>query len=85
MVINMDKTCVYFDIVPTKTVNRKGTKTVKIQTTGSEKPHITVMLARTAVGKLIPPMIIFKRKQPLKLNAPTGYVIVAVQEKAWMD
>ena len=34
MVINTDETLVYFDIVPTKTDDRKGTKSVKIQTTG---------------------------------------------------
>lgn len=57
---NMDETPVYFDIVPGKTIERRGRKTVKVRTTGSEKRHITVVLAATASGLFLPPMIIFK-------------------------
>ena len=57
---NMDETPVYFDIVPGKTIECKGVKTVKVRTTGSEKRHITVVLGCTAMGDFLPPMIIFK-------------------------
>ena len=59
MIINMDETPVYFDVVPTKTVDQKGVKSVKVRTTGSEKRHITGALACTAAGDMLPPMIIF--------------------------
>ncbi len=84
---NMDETPVYFDIVPGKTLEVRGKKTVKVRTTGSEKRHITVVLACTACGDMMPPMIIFKgkTKRSIKgLEAPEG-VIVAYQKKAWMD
>ena len=56
----MDETPIYFDIVPGKTIERRGKKTVKVRTTGSEERHITVVLAATASGLFLPPVIIFK-------------------------
>lgn len=50
----MDETLVYFDIVPGKTIERRGEKTVKVRRTGSEKRHITVVLGRTATGDFLP-------------------------------
>ena len=84
-IVNMDETPVFFDIVPSKTVNQMGSKSVIVRTSGSDKRHITVMLAITASGKVLPTMIIFKGKRELKdIKAPPG-CIVAVQEKAWVD
>lgn len=83
-IINMDETPMYFDLVPGKTVDREGTKSVLIRTTGAEKRHITVVLAVAGSGDVLPPMIIFKGKRTLDLKAPKGWLI-AVQEKAWMD
>lgn len=84
---NMDETPVYFDMLPGKTVEKKGEKTVKVRTTGSEKCHITAVLTATADGQFLPPMIIFKGKTQRtikKLKVPKGF-LVATQEKAWMD
>ena len=39
---NMDETPVYFDMVPGKTVDVRGKKTIKVRMTESEKRHITV-------------------------------------------
>ena len=83
----MDKTPVYFNMVPGKTIDVKGKKTIKVRTTGSEKRHITVVLACAASGEFLPPMIIFKGKTDRtikKLRIPDGFV-VATQSKAWMD
>lgn len=41
----MNETPVYFDIVHSKTVDKNGTKSVRVRTAGSEKWHITVVLA----------------------------------------
>ena len=84
MIGNMDETPVYFDLIPNKTIDRVGTKSCIVRSTGSEKRHITVVLTVRAIGCMLPPMIIFKGKRALKLNVPEG-VVVAVQEKAWMD
>ena len=44
------------------TVDKKGINTVSIRTTGAEKCHLTVVLAATADGHMLPPMVIFKAK-----------------------
>ena len=58
----MDETPMYFDIVPSRTIVKKGVKEVRVRTTGAEKRRVTVVLACTASGKTLPPMIIFKGK-----------------------
>uniref|UniRef100_K7FGA6 HTH CENPB-type domain-containing protein n=1 Tax=Pelodiscus sinensis TaxID=13735 RepID=K7FGA6_PELSI len=81
---NMDETPMNFDMVGNKTVNPKGAKTVLIKTTGHEKSSFTVVLACTADGAKLRPMIIFKRKTMPKIKFPVG-VFVHVNEKGWMD
>ena len=65
---NMDETPVYFDLVPSKVVDRVGMKSCIIRTTGAEKRHIIVTLTVTANGEKLPPFIIFKGKQQPKLQ-----------------
>ena len=85
MVINMDETPLYFDMPGSHTVHRKGCREVRIRSTGAEKRRLTIILACTAAGDMLPPMLIFKDKRALKnLRIPAG-VIVAVQPKAWND
>ena len=74
-----------FDIVSNSTVDKKGSKTVSILTTGHEKDRFTVMLACLGDGTKLPPYVVFKRKTlPKKITFPNG-VIVRCQEKGWMD
>ena len=82
-IINMDETPLYFDIDPSKCIEEKGSKSVRVHTTGSEKHHLMVMLAVSAAGDILPPMIIFKGKCPLKDISPHGCV-VRVQERPLM-
>ena len=81
---NMDETPMYFDIVPNKTLNKVGAKTIVVCTTGAEKRHLTVVLSCTANGEMHPPMIIFKRKTDPKVTVPPGFVVTA-NEKGWMN
>ena len=84
-IINMDETPVFFDLVPNKTVEKLGSKSVIVRSSGSEKRHVTVVLAIAASGDVLPTMIIFKGKRALKdIKVPEG-CIVTVQEKAWVD
>lgn len=83
-IINMDETPVYFDLVPGKTIDFRGNKSVRIRTSGSEKRHLTVLLAVSADGNMLPPMVVFKGKRELKFPVPSNW-IVTVQEKGWMD
>ena len=51
----------------------------------SEKHRLTIILACTAAGHMLPPMIIFKGKRALKnLHIPPG-VVVEIQQKGWND
>ena len=84
-IVNMDETPVFFDLVPNKTVNQEGNKSVIVRTSGSDKRHVTVMLAVSAAGDVLLTFIIFKGKRPLKDIKASSDVIVLVQEKAWVD
>ena len=79
----MDETPVYFDMAGSTTINVKGAKTVQIQTTGNEKNQFICVLAITADGNKLPPMIIFKGVRT-PANLPKG-VVVCMHKKAWMD
>ena len=83
MIGNMDETPMNFDMPSNQTVDIKGKKTIMIKTTVHEKTHFTVVLACTADGGKLPPMVIFKRKTMPKDKFPPG-VVVHVHPKGWM-
>ena len=80
---NADQTPMTFDLPSDYTVDRLGSKSVSIKTTGNEKNRFTIMLACMADGTKLPPYIVFKRKTPIKGNVPG--VIIRQQAKGWMD
>ena len=80
---NMDETPLFFDVVPNRVIASKGAKSVIVRTTGSEKRHLTVTLCVTTEGEVLPGLVIFKGKRPLKIREDG--VFVRVQKKAWMD
>ena len=57
---NMDETRLYFDMISSRSLEKRGAKEVCVKSTGAQKPHITVVLACTGAGKILPPMTIFK-------------------------
>ena len=75
----------YFDTVPGKTLHTCGAKTIKVHTTGAEKRHLTVVLSCTALGEVLPLMIMFKGKRALKDITTPPHFVVCVQPKGWMD
>ena len=83
-IINMDEVPLTFDMPLTKTVNEKGDSSINIKTTGHKKTHFTCVLACTASGEKLPPMVIFKRITMPKDKLPKG-IIVKVHKKGWMD
>lgn len=83
-ITNMDEVPLTFDIPVSHTVEKKGTATVGIRTTGHEKSSFTVVLSCHANGQKLPPMVIFKRKTLPKEKFPAG-VIIKANEKGWMD
>lgn len=73
-----------FDILVNRTVEKTGTSTVSIRTTGNEKSSFTVVLGCQANGQKLPPMVIFKRKPLPKEKFPAS-VIIKANTKGWMD
>ena len=74
-IINMNETPMYFDMPGNTTVDKVGSKTVSVKTTGHERQHFTVVLACQANGKKIRPLVIFKRKNIPKETFPPGVVV----------
>ena len=59
-ICNMDQTAVFFECKPSKTVNRKGDKTIAVRNSGSNSHRMTVCLSVTASGQKLDPFVIFK-------------------------
>ena len=79
---NMDGTPLYFDVVPSKVITKKGTNSVIVRTTGSEKRQLTTILSVTSDSDVLPAMVVFKGKCLLDIQEG---VFIRVQEKGWMD
>ena len=80
-ITNIDKVPLTFDIAVNRTVEKTGTRTVSIRTTGNEKSSFTVVLGCQANGQKL---VIFKRKTLPKEKFPAG-VMIRVNPKGWMD
>ena len=81
---NADEMAIYLDMPPNYKLEKKGVKDVLLKTTGCEKHRLTVMLAATADGRKLPPLLILKRKTLPKSEAFPKEVIVRAHEKGWM-
>ncbi|RNA15037.1 Pogo transposable element with, partial [Brachionus plicatilis] len=74
LILNMDETPFYLDMTMNKTIDKIGSKTVDIVTTGNEKSRFTVVLTITAGGQFLAPYIIFRRlKKVPKVTAPDNF------------
>lgn len=62
LIINMDETPMYFDMLPGKTITKKGTKEVRVRSSGADKRKLTVVLSCTVNGNFLPVVAIFKGK-----------------------
>jgi hypothetical protein len=65
-IANADETAMYLDMPPNYT-EQKGVKEVLLKTSGCKKLRLSVMLAATADGRKLPPLLILKRKTLPKL------------------
>lgn len=73
-----------FDIPSTRTVAEIGSKTVAVVTTGHESNNFNVVLACTAAGVKLKPMVIFKRVTKPREKIPSG-IVFHYNKKGWMD
>ena len=83
-----DETFVHFDNPGTKTIARRGEKTISLLTTGHEKMGVTVLLTATSDGKRRLPLVIFQGKgctKEAKILKARRDVIVYYNDNGWMD
>ncbi len=87
LIANMDETPVFFDMVPSKTVDTKRKKSIRVRTTKSEKQRIAAVISCTSSGKMLPPMVIFKGKtqRVIKDISNSHGAVVSFQKEGWMD
>jgi len=58
----MDETPILFNMSPSKTIAKKGGKSILIRTQNQEKCYISVILTISANGHKLSPYLIFKGK-----------------------
>ena len=61
-IVNLDETAITLNMPPKNTIQNKGDKTVMIKTYGQEKERVSIILAVSALGSKLPPLLIFKGK-----------------------
>lgn len=57
---NADETAVFFELIPRRTVDTTGTKTVWVRCAGADKRRVSVLLLGSSAGRKKPPFIVFK-------------------------
>jgi hypothetical protein len=84
MTILMDETALYFEDPHTTTIDHTGARHVVIHSTGFASMRITVVLAVTALGKKLSPLLIYKGGNSSTFEK-IGSCYVVHQKKAWID
>ena len=87
-VISMDETAVWCDMLSSTTVDKVGTKTISMKTTGHEKLKVSVCLAAKGDGTKLKPLIVFKGavKESKLLDAEfKACCRVTSSSNAWMN
>ena len=87
-VISMDETSVWADMMSGTTVDRLGSKTVSLKTTGHEKVRVSVCLSARADGSKLKPMIVFKGavRETKKLNDEfKGKCLIFSSVNSWVN
>ena len=67
-IFNLDETEIILNMPPKNTIQNKGDKTLKIKTIGPEKERVSIILANSALGSKLPPLLIFKGKKEAELK-----------------
>ena len=92
IIANMDdETPLFFNMTPSKTVAKKGGKSIIIRTQNQEKCRLSVLLTITADGTKLPPFLIFKAKVngdiekelSKDINVVNGKCFICCNNNAW--
>ena len=84
---NMDKTPVFFDMIPERSLVQTAKKSVTIRTSSSKNRHLTFVFTVVPDIFILRQMIIFRGKTNLTIEdivVREGFVVI-IQEKALMD
>ncbi|GMF35641.1 unnamed protein product [Phytophthora lilii] len=81
----MDETAVYFEDAREQTVEIRGSRHVVVKSTGFASMRVTAVLAVTATGVKLPPLVIWKQKKGSRKIDRVGSTYVAYQPKARVD
>jgi transposase-like protein len=82
-IINMDETPVWFETPPTKTLHKRGDKQVPLISSVQDKHRVTVTLAVTKSGRMLPPSIIEKSSCKLAKSTPQDTLRDVMGIKVW--
>ncbi|KAG2821008.1 hypothetical protein PC129_g10794 [Phytophthora cactorum] len=83
--ILMDETAVYFEDARELTVDVRGSRHGVVKSTGFASMRVTVVLAVTATGVKLSPLVIWKHKKGSRTISKIGNAYVVYQPKAWVD
>ncbi len=61
-VYNTDQTAVFFEYLPKKTINARGSRTIWVRCGGKEKERLTAMVLGDSDGTKYPPFLVLKSK-----------------------
>eukprot|EP00644_Phytophthora_capsici_P014948 jgi/Phyca11/20524/fgenesh1_pg.PHYCAscaffold_65_\ len=81
----MDETAVYFEDRRRQTVDVTGARHVVLKSTGFASMRITAVLAVTASGRKLLPLIVWKGANPDGSVERIGYTYVTYQKRAWVN
>ena len=89
-IFNMDQTPLHFSYQSSRTLEKRGKRTINVRKSSSQTKRATAALTVTATSDFLSPMIIFKGKpgrQIARRKLPTlnPMSIYACQDAAWMD
>ncbi|KAM7295706.1 pogo transposable element with KRAB domain [Ixodes scapularis] len=82
---NADETPIFLDTPSNYVVDVRGSKEVRLRSTGNEKTRVTAMLACMADGHKLPPFLIFKRKTLPKNETFPAWMNIRCNEKGWIN
>ena len=88
--VNMDQTAVYFEPQVSKTINKRGLRTVAVRSCGSNSHRLSAFLAVSSDGTKLPPFIVFKAKPNGRIEKNMRQILPddmfgCVQTKGWAD
>ena len=93
-IINMDQTPVFFSMVPNKTLNVAGERSINVRTSTGSTMQLTCAVTVSAARDILRPFIVFKGKRdgriacefqnPEKSGFPADCSYIC-QDRAWMD